>query len=150
MPRPSGRPSFSLSPRCPPQRPGLHGPAHVGLLSTAVPWAIYTALILTAGKFSDLNLPGLLWFALAGFASPFLFLTFYSLGIQRIGVARSDALKGAGPIFSGILVVSWLGERPGAFQVLGIVLVAGGIVFISSEGSGSGRRRAGGILVGWA
>jgi drug/metabolite transporter (DMT)-like permease len=64
-------------------------------------------------------------------------MVFYFLGIQRIGIARSAPLKGSGPIFSVIFAFGLLGERLILFQYLGIAMVVGGILIISTEG----RRR---------
>ena len=72
-------------------------PIMVSLLTEAIQWVIYTVVLLATGGFSAVNLPGLLWFILAGLLSPALFLTFFLLGIQRMGVARSSPLKGSAP-----------------------------------------------------
>ncbi len=109
-------------------------PIMTAFLTIVVQWIVYTGLILATGEFSALNPSGLLWFSIAGVLNPFLFLTLYLFGIQQIGVARSAPVKGSAPIFAVIFAVGYLGERLGALQYLGIALVVGGILVISTEG----------------
>ena len=115
-------------------------PIMASLLVVAIQWVIYTGIILATGEFSALNLPGLLWFILAGLLNPLLFLTFFLLGIQRIGVARSAPIKSSAPIYAVIFAVAFLGERPEPLQYLGIVLVVAGVITISAEGGGAWRK----------
>lgn len=117
-------------------------PVMASIATVAVQWLSYTALILATGRFSSLNAPGLLWFAVAGLLNPVLFLVFYLLGIQRIGVARSSPLKGSSPIFAVACAAAVLGERLHALQYLGIALVIGGILIISTERAGGWPRAA--------
>lgn len=117
-------------------------PVMASIATVAVQWLSYTALILATGRFSSLNASGLLWFAVAGLLNPVLFLVFYLLGIQRIGVARSSPLKGSSPIFAVACAAAVLGERLHALQYLGIALVIGGILIISTEGTGGWPRAA--------
>lgn len=114
-------------------------PITASFLTVAMQWVIYTALNGATGGFSDLNLPGLLWFILAGLLNPVLFLTFFLLGMQRIGVSRSSTLKGSAPIYAVIFAVAFLGERPEPLQYLGIGLVVAGVITISTEGGGRGE-----------
>ena len=112
------------------------------LVTVAVQWLLYTAVILAAGTFSRLNLAGVIWFAVTGVLNPVLFLVFYLLGIQRIGVARSAPLKGSSPIFAFVCAFLVLGERLEVIQYIGIALAVGGIGIISTEGSGEPSREA--------
>ncbi len=105
------------------------------LVTVAVQWLIYTAVILAAGTFSRLNSAGAIWFAVTGVLNPVLFLVFYLLGFQRIGIARSAPLKGASPIFAVVCAFLVLGERLEVVQYLGIAMAIGGIGVISTEGS---------------
>lgn len=109
-------------------------PAMSSILTVGVQWLIYTVAVLTLGDPSAFTLSGSLWFLAAGLMNPCLFLTFFLLGIQRIGVARSSPIKGSAPIFSVLFALAFLGERLRPFQYLGIALVIGGILVISTEG----------------
>ncbi|MFQ5694139.1 MAG: EamA family transporter, partial [Nitrospinota bacterium] len=113
-------------------------PVAASLVTVAIQWLIYTAILLATGMFSTLHLTGLLWFALAGIVNPILFLTFYLLAIQRIGVARSSPIKGSAPIFAVGFAVAVLGERLAPLQYAGIALVVAGIISLSAEGAGAG------------
>ncbi len=75
-------------------------------------------------------------------------MTFYLLGIQRIGVARSAPIKGSGPIFATAFAVLVMGERLTPFQYLGIGLVMAGIITISAE-KPQARPAAPGKLSAW-
>ena len=108
-------------------------PISACIATAAVEWVGFTALALAGGLFSALTLTGFLWFALAGFLNPVLFLTFYLLGIQRIGVARSAPIKGSGPIFATAFSVVVMGERLTPVHYLGIGLAMTGIITISAE-----------------
>ncbi|MBI2882269.1 MAG: DMT family transporter [Candidatus Tectomicrobia bacterium] len=104
------------------------------IVSVAAQWVAYTLIIGAAGMFSDLTSLGFRWFFLTGILNPGLFLIFFVIGIQRIGVARSASIKGSGPIFAGILAFFLLGERLEALQYVGIAMAVGGIILISAEG----------------
>ena len=84
--------------------------------------------------FSGLTGVGFVWFFLTGILTPGLFLIFFMIGIQRIGVARSASIKGSGPIIAAILAFLLLGERLQGLEYVGIILAVGGIIIISAEG----------------
>ena len=88
-------------------------PIMTAFLTVVVQWIVYTGLILATGEFSALNPSGLLWFSIAGVLNPFLFLTLYLFGVQKIGVTRSAPVKGSAPIFAVIFAVGYLGEPSG-------------------------------------
>ena len=70
----------------------------------------------------------------------------------EIGVSRTNALVAASPIGAVIVGMVLLGERPGPAVWLGVGLVVGGMILLTSEGSG-GRRPPGSYffaLVGMA
>ncbi|MBI2882271.1 MAG: EamA family transporter [Candidatus Tectomicrobia bacterium] len=109
-------------------------PAMSSILTVGVQWLIYTVAVLAFADPSAFTLSGSLWFLAAGLMNPCLFLTFFLLGIQRIGVARSSPIKGSAPIFSVLFALAFLGERLRPLQYLAIALVIGGILVISTEG----------------
>ena len=111
----------------------------VSLLILLIQCLIMSALIVATGRFSEMNAAGAGWFLLAGLGNPIFHMVFYFLGIQRIGIARSAPLKGSGPIFAVIFAFGFLGERLVLLQYLGIAMVVGGILVISTEGWSRGR-----------
>lgn len=117
-------------------------PISASILSIAGQFILLTILLALTGKFPSLHGEGVLWFLLAGFMNPFLFVAFYFVGIQRIGVARSAPIKGTAPIYAVVFAAGVLGERLSGVQYFGIAMVVGGIIFISAEGW-AGERRAG-------
>ena len=125
---------FALTDIC--LRKGLqHSTPDMGaLLSVAAQWVVYTIIIGAAGGFSGLTGVGFGWFFLTGILTPGLFLIFFMIGIQRIGVARSAPLKSSGPIITAILAFFLLGEHLKGLQYVGIILAVGGIIIISAEG----------------
>ncbi len=126
-------------------------PISASILSIAGQFILLTILLALTGKFSSLHGEGVLWFLLAGFMNPFLFVAFYFVGIQRIGVARSAPIKGTAPIYAVVFAAGVLGERLSGVQYFGIAMVVGGIIFISAEGwagergAGSGDSKSGSV-----
>ena len=70
-------------------------------------------------------------FIVAGVFSPTMARTLLYHGYERIGLARSDVVTGSVPLFSVALAVSFLGERPSTFMVLGTVGIVLGIGLLS-------------------
>ena len=79
----------------------------------------------------------LLFFIFAGLSSPALSLLFLFLSIDRIGVARTNAISNTHAIFGVLSAFFILGERPFIHVWIGIILVVMGIVFISGGGKKS-------------
>jgi drug/metabolite transporter (DMT)-like permease len=113
------------------------------LVTVAVQWLIFTAVLLAAGMFSGLTASGVMWFGFAGFLSPVLFVGFYFLGFKRVGVARSASIKGSSPIFTAICAFVVLSERLDPFQYVGIALAVVGVFIILSEGLAGPSHEAG-------
>ena len=90
------------------------------------------ALSLLFVDFSHFAFTANMWFfILAGLSSPALSLLFLFLSIERIGVARTNAVSNTHAIFGALSAFFILGERPSLFVWIGIILVVMGIVFIS-------------------
>ena len=56
-----------------------------------------------------------------------------SAGIKRIGAANASIVGSVGPISTIILAYIFLGERLGQLQLLGTVVVIGGVLLISLQ-----------------
>ncbi|MEK6709195.1 MAG: DMT family transporter [Nitrospinota bacterium] len=81
-----------------------------------------------------------LWVAAGGICTPGLFTLLFMFGIAKIGVSRAAPIKGCSPVFAAALAIAFLGEQPRWYGLLGVTLVVGGIVLISS-GKTRGRWR---------
>ena len=57
----------------------------------------------------------------------------------EVGVSRTNALVAASPIGAVITGMVFLGERPGLAVWLGVVLVVGGMILLTTEGGGQRR-----------
>lgn len=77
-------------------------------------------------------------FGMAGFTHFFLGWTLMNASQQRIGAARTSTLIGTTPLFGVVVAAVLLGELPGPWEVLGIVVVVLGMLVISSSGTPAG------------
>ena len=109
-------------------------PTMAAIVTAGTQWCIFTVICLSLGAFTNLSGSALPWLIAAGVLNPVLFLFFYMLGIQRIGVARSAPLKSCSPIVSVVCAFVFLGERLSALQYLGVALAVGGLLVITTEG----------------
>jgi DME family drug/metabolite transporter len=73
-----------------------------------------------------------LYFVLSGTLQPLLARIFFYIGLERIGVARAAPIRGTGPLFSVLIAVLYLHERPSVWVYLGaFLIVAGGWLVIT-------------------
>jgi len=56
----------------------------------------------------------------------------WSRGLQRLGASRAAIFINLVPVFTLVLAALLLGERPGSLQVLGMVMVLGGVYLVST------------------
>lgn len=99
----------------------------------AVQWLLYSVLLLGADEFPKIETIGLLCFIGAGLLTPVLFVTFFFIGIQRVGVSRASTLKASAPVYAVIVAVAFLGERPTPLEYIGIVFILCGILSLLGE-----------------
>jgi uncharacterized membrane protein len=86
----------------------------------------------------SISLSALLNFAAAGFLHFFVGWTFLNASQKRIGAARTSPLIGTTPLFATLVAVVSLHEFPSALALVGIVLIVGGALLISSGDTGGG------------
>lgn len=72
------------------------------------------------------------WMVAGGACNPGLFFVLFFIGISKMGVSRAAPIKGSSAIFAALLAVVFLGEEPAWYNLVGILLVVGGIAVISS------------------
>jgi transporter family protein len=77
-------------------------------------------------------------FVVAGLFAPSLARIFLYRGYRHMGLARSSVLVGATPLFSVIVAISFLGERPSGLVLLGTLFIIIGIGTMSYTRTGGG------------
>ena len=63
-------------------------------------------------------------------------------GIRTMGSSITSTIVNTTPMFSTLLAIGLLGERPGALVLLGVVLTVGGLVTVSWVGSRSDYKKS--------
>ncbi len=123
-------------------------------LRTATPWTSTLVLALfTLGvfgpiawattSFGEIRVAGLWIFLIGGVASPGLARTLLTMSVRGIGLSRSVTITNAAPLFSVLIAVAALGERPTALVYLGTLLVVGGVSMLSYKPGAAARGEAG-------
>ena len=77
--------------------------------------------------------PALLWLALSGLVGIALGDTFFFMALMRLDPRLTLLLGTVGQVFTVLLAVVFLGERPSALGWAGIVLVLGGVTWVMRE-----------------
>lgn len=90
-------------------------------------------LVLFLTPLGALAAPQSLLFILVGILVPGLARILFFTGMDRCGVSRATAVIGAAPLFSTIVAMVALGERPDLPTALGTLCVVGGLVGLSLE-----------------
>ncbi len=99
---------------------------------------LWTSLVPPRGL---INLPGVLWLILAGITAPGFGRTFLVLSLYHLGVARSAPITYSYPFGVAVFAILFMGERPGASVILGMVAIVGGVVLITARGASESWRR---------
>ena len=96
--------------------------------------AVTLALVFNLGDFKELPAIAFAWFVLlAAVHGPVARLLSFT-AISMIGSARAAPLNGASPMFSAVLAIVALGERPGVLVYLGTLVVIGGMTLVVTGG----------------
>lgn len=104
-------------------------------LSYVVTAALMWSYVLTHYAPSIVWQPAVLYFVLSGTLQPLLARIFFYIGLERIGVARAAPIRGTGPLFSVILAVLFLHERPSLYVYLGAFLIVAGGCMVVARGN---------------
>ena len=83
------------------------------LMSYLVSVACIWSYLLATTSFTFLRSPAIPYFLISGCLQPLFARALFYAGITRIGVARAGPLRGAEPLFSTIISVAVLHQRPG-------------------------------------
>jgi drug/metabolite transporter (DMT)-like permease len=111
----------------------LTSPITTAQILIAVQWLLFSALLLRVDEFPEIDAIGLICFIGSGLLTPVLFVTFFFVGIERVGVSRASTLKASAPVYAVIVAVAFLGERPTLLEYVGIVLILSGILSLLGE-----------------
>lgn len=90
--------------------------------------------------------PAIAIFIAAGIFAPGIGRTMSYVGIERVGVARSVPIVNSSPIFASVFAVIILGEVWALQNILGTLLVIGGVVILSMAKPAVGQWRKGDII----
>lgn len=106
------------------------------LISTIV---LVAVALLTEDVGELLAAPFGVWmnFALAGFFHFFIGWTFLNASQKQIGAARTSPLIGTTPLFATVIASMTLGEFPGLWGIIGILLIVLGSYLISKRSGDS-------------
>ena len=100
--------------------------------------ATIPALIFHAPAYVELSLFAILWLLLLAFINyPFARL-FNFIAVSKIGIARARPLINSSTLFSLVLAVIFLGERPNLPIILGTLAIVSGVILVVAERQSSG------------
>ncbi len=106
--------------------------------------AVTLALIFNLGDFKELPLIVFAWYLLLATLHHPLARTLNFTAISMIGASRAAPLSAAAPVFSAVLAIALLGERPTIMLYLGTLVVVVGMTLIVTGGrQASSIRQAG-------
>ena len=114
----------------------LHVDTLPGAVISTVPsflLSLTVALSLDLPAFVEVPLVGFLWMALLAVINYPLGRVLDIMTTSRLGAARSATVIASAPIWSAILAISFLGERPNAAIVVGTIAVVVGVAVIVRE-----------------
>jgi DME family drug/metabolite transporter len=125
----------------------VHSNALTGsLISLGTSAVIFWLLALALVPLSTLQAPGVGYFIAAGIFAPGIGRTLSYVGIERVGVARSVPVVNSSPIFASVFAVIVLGEVWALQNIIGTLLVIGGVVILSMVKPAVGQWRKGDII----
>jgi drug/metabolite transporter (DMT)-like permease len=94
--------------------------------------AVIPAIVLELPALQRISIAGFLWILLAFVNYP-LGRTLNYASVRRIGAARAAPLFSSSPLWSVVLAVAFLGERPNVMIIAGTVAIVAGVVLIVTE-----------------
>ena len=111
------------------------GPYVAAVITSSVVFAAFAAAVCFRGLGAEQSWTAALWYLLMGICStgPGRLLFYFS--VRRIGVSRASVLVAFTPLFSILIAVVFLGERPSIFLLAGALLIVGGIVNVVMDRS---------------
>ena len=95
--------------------------------------AVIPAIVLELPALQRISIAGFLWILLLAFVNYPLGRTLNYASVRRIGAARAAPLFSSSPLWSIVLAVAFLGERPNVMIIAGTVAIVAGVVLIVTE-----------------
>ena len=132
----------------------ISGPATAFFsVSTGAVIAVTLALIFHLDDFKTLPLIVFPWFLLLATVHHPLARVLNFTAISMVGASRAAPLNSAAPVWSAVLAIVALGERPGVMLYVGTFVVVAGMTLIvlgggqRASGTGQGQRKLSGVRV---
>ena len=75
----------------------------------------------------------ILWYMAVGVAGPGIGRIAYLIGINRMGLNRSVTISSCAPLWSTLIAVVLLAERPSAWVIVGTVAIVAGVALLSIQ-----------------
>lgn len=94
------------------------------------------ATVVTNPSYFSVTPEAVVAFTMAGLVGTMLGRALYFAGIKQIGASRAGPIKGSMPLFATVFAVGYLGEALTLTHLLGILLIVGGVAYISWESRG--------------
>jgi drug/metabolite transporter, DME family len=122
---------------------------NVSLLISFVGLVIIWPLAAAFTDFTEVNLEGILLFAVGGILSPGLVRLFYYSGLKNLGPSVNSSIFSVYPLYSSLLAVFLLSEFLTLENWIGVVAIAVGVIFVemSSHKNNGGNNHT--ILKNW-
>lgn len=95
------------------------------------PLLVLYLLEIAGGRLVEFNLPTVAIVLYVGILASIVAYVAWNHGVGRIGAARAGVFMHLMPVFSTLLAIGFLGERPQLFHAVGVVLIAAGLVLAS-------------------
>lgn len=115
-------------------------PETTTILANASVGVFALAFYALAGASGPVRLQGALYYALAGVCANFLTRYISYNAVVHIGMSRTQVMSQVRPIFSTLIAVVVLGERPAAPVVLGTcAIICGGALLVRERDPAGGR-----------
>ncbi|MFQ5894564.1 MAG: DMT family transporter [Nitrospinota bacterium] len=93
----------------------------------------WSGVALWSGLPAQWSWAGAFWFAMVGIAGQGLARSLNYIGIGLSGAARSNTIASISPLFSALLAVLLLHERPGLAVIGGTFAIVAGVILLSRE-----------------
>lgn len=130
---------------------GQDNGAFLSILMTATIAGVLWIAVLARHGWPPINVPALLWFALAGVLTIFIGRVFLFASVQHLGAVRASAVKRLNPVFSVLLGILVLGEPVSGSMTAGMLLIFAsfGILIWQSLAANANDKSAGHATRSW-